>query len=322
MTDSRILVTGATGFVGGALIRRLIDRDSAEVVAPSRQGNVVGQRRLQMPVIDGIGPATDWRSHLDGVDAVVHCAGRVHVMTESVADPLAAFRATNVEGTLKLAQQAAMAGVRRFVFLSSIKVNGEATSPGHPFTEQDGPAPQDPYGRSKLEAEQALMALAESSAMEVVIIRPPLVYGPGVKANFRTMMRWLAKGIPLPLASVDNRRSLVGIDNLVDLISTCLVHPKAGNQVFLAADGHALSTPELLRTLSAAMGRRAVLFPVPVRILQVAGRLTGRASAIDRLCSSLEVDSTKSMKLLGWRPPRTVEAGLRATAGHFLESNR
>lgn len=320
MSARRILVTGATGFVGGALVRRLVDRDSVTVIAPARGEAEFVHPRVQMPRITSIDPATDWRVHLSNVECVVHCAARVHVMQESVANPLAAFREMNRDGTVNLARQAALAGVRRFVFLSSIKVNGEFTPPDHSFAEQDSPAPQDPYGQSKFEAETALLRLSESSGMEVVIIRPPLIYGPGVKANFREMMRWLAKGIPLPLGAINNRRSMIGIENLVDLIVTCLAHPKAGNQLFLASDGMTLSTPRLLHVLSESMGRHAVLLPVPVRCLQIIGTMTGRREMINRLCSSLEVNSTKSQTVLDWTPPVDTEAGLRETARHFLES--
>ena len=237
-------------------------------------------------------------------------------MHDTDGDPLAAYRVVNTEGTINLARQAAAAGVRRFVFISSVKVNGEETSPGQPFTEEDEPAPLDPYGISKLEAEQGLRDLATATGMEVVIIRPPLVYGPGVKANFLTMMRWLNKGVPLPFGALDNRRSLVALDNLVDFIITCIDHPAAAKQTFLVADGEDLSTTELLRRVGRAMGKPVRLIPVPMGLLQAGARLLGKQEMARRLCGSLQVDITKARTLLGWKPPVAVDEGLRrAVAG-------
>ena len=254
-----------------------------------------------------------------GVQIVIHAAARVHVMSESSADPLAEFRKVNVDGTLNLARQAVAAGVRRFIFVSSIKVNGEGTEPGKPYKADDAPAPVDPYGISKLEAEHGLLALAAETGMEVVIIRPVLVYGPGVKANFRSMMNWLNKGIPLPLGSIRNKRSLVALDNLVDLIVTCIEHPAAANQVFLVSDGEDLSTTELLRRMGAALGKPARLLPLPGAWLNGAACLLGKGAIAQRLCGSLQVDIEKTRRLLGWTPPVTVDEALRKTARHFLE---
>jgi nucleoside-diphosphate-sugar epimerase len=257
---------------------------------------------------------------LQDVQAMVHCAARVHVMDDRSDDPLAAFRAANVEGTLSLAKLAAAAGVRRFIFISSIKVNGEGTLIGQPYTSEDEPAPQDPYGISKLEAEQALQALSTQTGMEVVIIRPVLVYGPGVKANFRSMMSWLTKGVPLPLGAIPNKRSLVALDNLVDLIITCIDHPAAANQTFLVSDGEDLSTSELLRRMGTALDTPARLIPVPASMLQMGARLIGKSGVAQRLCGSLQVDITKTRALLGWSPVVSVDQALCKTAEAFKQT--
>ncbi|TWC75324.1 nucleoside-diphosphate-sugar epimerase [Pseudomonas sp. SJZ103] len=256
---------------------------------------------------------------LSGVDILVHCAARVHVMSDASSDPLTEYRKINVAGTLKLAEQAAQAGVKRFVFISSIKVNGERTRLGQPYTADDVPSPGDPYGVSKMEAEQQLRLLAQSTGMEVVVIRPVLVYGPGVKANFRSMMSWLNKGVVLPLGAIGNKRSLVALDNLVDLIVTCMTHPAAAGQTFLASDGEDLSTTELLRCMGAALGKPARLLPVPAMLLEWGAALIGRKSIGQRLCGSLQVDITKARDLLGWVPPTSVSEALKKTAASFKE---
>jgi nucleoside-diphosphate-sugar epimerase len=247
----------------------------------------------------------------NGVDAVVHCAARVHVMNEADVDLLSAFRAVNVVGTLKLAKQAASVGVKRFVFISTIKVNGEATVSGELFQADDLPAPEDAYGLSKLEAEQGLKLLAAETGMEVVIIRPPLVYGRGVRGNFGSMIKLVEKEIPLPFGAIHNKRSLVGIDNLVDLIVRCIDHPAAANQVFLAGDGQDLSTPELVRSLAMAMGKRTRLISLPTGVLKFGATLLGKRALADRLLGSLQVDITKTRELLEWQPRHSVEEGLR-----------
>lgn len=314
----KVLVTGATGFVG----RRLVDRLNADAVWQVRESRrtVAGPAGADVVACGDMGAATDWSAALVGVDVVMHCAARVHVMNDMASDPLQAFRQVNVEGTLNLARQAVAAGVRRFVFVSSIKVNGESTRPGHPFTADDQPQPLDPYGISKQEAESGLLALGRDTGLEVVIVRPVLVYGPGVKANFRTMMKWLRRGIPLPLGAIDNRRSLVALDNLVDLLVTCMSHPAAAGQVFLAADGEDLSTTALLQRLSMALGCKARLLPVPMAWLMWGSRLLGRPGVAQRLCGSLQVDASKARVLLGWRPPLSVDEALRLTAQDFLEN--
>jgi len=313
-----ILVTGATGFVGSALVDRLAAYGLA-VRAVVRRGGCQVPDSVGLVQVTDLKPDTDWSRALDSVDDVVHASARVHAIADKAADPLAEFRCINVDGTLNLARQAARAGVRRFVFISSIKVNGEATTEGQRYTPDDMPSPSDPYGVSKHEAEVGLRRIAAETEMEVVIIRPVLVYGPGVKANFLAMMRWLHKGIPLPLGAINNSRSLVALENLVDLIVTCLHQSAAANQTFLVSDGEDLSTPELLRRTAAAMGKKARLIPVPAPILQLGARLLGKPDIAQRLCGSLQVDITKTRELLGWTPPATVAQALKKTAEHFIQ---
>ncbi|MBV5328983.1 MAG: SDR family oxidoreductase, partial [Chlorobium sp.] len=291
-----MLVTGATGFIGRSLCNE-IHHQKIQVIATARFAAQLseGLKVRPMGTIDG---ETAWTDALHDVDLVIHLAARVHVMHDTDIDPLTKFRVVNVDGTLNLARQAAETGVQRFIFLSSIKVNGEQTLPGKHFIEQHKAAPQDLYAISKWEAEQGLMEIAQKTRMEVVIIRPPLVYGPGVKANFLTMMRWLNKRIPLPLGAIHNHRSLVALDNLIDLIITCFDHPAAANQVFLAGDGEDLSTTELLRRLGLAMGNPACLLPIPVTFLQAGAALLGQQNLAQRLCGSLQVDISKARNLL------------------------
>lgn len=316
-----ILLTGASGFVGRAVLECLSGSRSVRIVV--RQADLTGFPEGVDVVQASLSPDQEWACALSGVSAIVHCAARVHVMNEGAEDPLAEFRRVNVDSTMRLARQAAEAGVRRFVFVSSIKVNGEQSLHGQPFTPEHTPAPVDPYGQSKYEAEVGLRALSEVSSMEVVIIRPPLVYGPGVKANFLAMMRWLKRGIPLPLGAVTgNKRSLVALDNLVDFIVTCLDHPAAANQTFLVSDGESLSTATLLQRMGGALGKPARLVPVPVSLLKLGASLLGKPGMAQRLCDSLEVDISKTRELLGWVPPISVEEGLRRTAVHWIASQR
>jgi UDP-glucose 4-epimerase len=315
----RVLVTGATGFVGSALVRALDNQPGYLPVSVVRS-------KANMPVADSqsfyipdISSSTEWGDILKGIAVVVHAAARVHVMKEVAADALSEFRKVNVEGTVNLARQAAQAGVKRFVFISSIKVNGEETDPGHPFTADDSPAPSDPYGISKKEAEEALLALSRETGMEVVIIRPTLIYGPGVKANFRNMMGWLKKGIPLPFGAIHNKRSLVSLENLVSLILVCLKHDNAAGQIFLVSDGVDLSTTELLNRTAEALGVKSRLIPVPEQLLVFGAVALGRRALSQRLCGSLQVDISKTRTLLGWNPPVSVQDALNRTAKEFLE---
>jgi len=310
-----ILVTGANGFVGSALLRRLmLDHAATSLVGAFRGSTQLFPVGIKAIEIGDLLPTTDWQEALQGVSAIVHCAARVHSMNDKNSDPMAEFRLVNVDVTVNLAQQAAAAGVKRLVFLSSIKVNGESTEIGFPFTACNAPVPKDSYGVSKLEAEQSLKKISNETGMEVVIIRSPLVHGPGVKANFDLMMRWLNRGVPLPLAAVtDNRRSLVGLDNLVDLIVTCLIHPAAANQIFLVSDGEDLSTADLLRRMEVALGRPAHLFYVPCALLKLGAKLMNELGVYQRLCGSLQVDIAKTRQLLGWSPPLSLDEGLRRT---------
>jgi len=320
--EMRILVTGATGFVGKAVLARAASDSTCQVRGAVRHHAPDIPADIEPVRVGDLAPDTDWSRAVNGVDATVHTAARVHVMRESVADPLAEFRRVNVEGTLNLACQAAVTGVRRFIFISSIKVNGEGTLAGQSYTADDAPAPVDPYGISKREAEDGLRQLAVETGMEVVIIRPPLVYGPGVKANFCNMMRWLCRGIPLPLGAIHNRRSLVALDNLVDFICVCLNHPAAANQTFLVSDGEDMSTTDLLRRMAHALRVPARLVPVPQDLLEWGAKMLGMDDLSQRLCASLQVDISKARTLLGWQPPVTVEMALRRTAEHFLNSRK
>ena len=321
MPRNTLCVTGANGFVGSALLRTLSRTTDRPVIGLTRGGAFSPPAAVKMYRVDDLAACSAEHLPWADMDVIVHCAARVHVMNDPAADPLQAFRHVNVAGTLQLARLAAEAGVRRFVFLSSIKVNGEQTFPGQPFRPDQEPAPLDPYGLSKYEAELGLQALSRKTGMEVVIIRPPLVYGPGVRANFLAMMRWLSRGIPLPLGGVtDNRRSLVALDNLVDLIVLCLDHPAAANQILLVSDAEDLSTAELLRRMAQALGRTARLLPVPPGVLRLGAKMLGRSSVAERLCGSLQVDISKTRELLAWSPPLGVNEGLRRTAEHWLQS--
>lgn len=318
----RVLVTGANGFLGCRLAMRLSEDPGYHLVACVRRQPSEWPVGSQVEVVGDLDGNTDWTGALLRVDVVIHTAARVHLMKDTAQDPFAEFQKVNVHGTLNLARQAAKAGARRFIFVSTIKVNGEWTGPGRLFTEDEPPDPTDAYGISKWEAEAGLRQLAEESGMEIVIIRPPLVYGPGVKANFQSMMRWINRGVPLPLGSIHNKRSLVALDNLVDLITTCIEHPAAANQTFLAADGEDLSTTELLQRMGVALGKPARLIPFPAGLLTLVASLLGKRAAARRLCGSLQVDISKAQELLGWKPPVSVEQGLRLTAEGFKIASR
>ncbi|MEO6361700.1 MAG: NAD-dependent epimerase/dehydratase family protein [Caldimonas sp.] len=316
--SARTLVTGASGFVGSALVERLA-RDGASVRAAARRrqdADTHSAGPIDHVVVPDLSATTDWSAALDGIDVVVHCAARAHMLRDDAADPLASFRAVNVDGTARLARAAAAAGVRRFVFVSSIGVNGSQTF-GRPFTAEDLPAPQTPYARSKLEAEQVLSAIASETGMAVTVVRPPLVYGPHAPGNFSTLVRAVRRGLPLPLASVRNRRSFIGRSNLVDLLARCSSHPLAAGLTLLASDGEDLSTPELVRRIARALRVPPRLLPVPPSWLLHAARIAGRPALGQQLCGSLQIDSSLANQRLGWSPPSSVdeELGEMARAG-------
>jgi nucleoside-diphosphate-sugar epimerase len=305
---AKVLVTGASGFVGSALVGFLHGK-GYDVLGTVRSA-ALAQCSILAPELSA---TSGWRELLAGRDVVVHAAARAHVLTETETDPLAVFREVNTAGTLNLARQAAAAGVRRFVFISSIGVNGLYTREGDCFTEQSPPAPHNDYALSKWEAEQGLLEISRETGLEVVILRPPLVYGPGVKANFLRLIRMVERGLPLPLGAIHNRRSFLYLGNFVDAIRLCVEHPEAAGQTFLLDDGDPVSTPELIRALARAMGRPARMLAVPVGVLKLAGALVGKRAAVARLASSLLVDSSLIRSRLGWMPPFSMEAGLAAT---------
>jgi nucleoside-diphosphate-sugar epimerase len=306
-----ILVTGANGFVGRALCAEAILRGMSVRGATRSACNLPAG--VENVVVGEINGSTDWHNALVGCKVLLHLAARVHVMQEASINPLNEFRCVNVRGTLNLARQAVAAGVRRFVFISSIGVNGAETFQ-RPFNSQDRVAPHSPYAISKHEAELELKALAAETDLEVVIIRPPLIYGPGAPGNFGSLMRWLKLGVPLPLGSLHNQRSLVGIGNLVDLIITCLTHPAAADQTFLVSDGEDVSTTELLRRMGQAIGHPERLVPVPAGLLMLAATMVGKRDVAQRLCGSLQVDIEKTRRLLGWIPPLSLDQGLKQAA--------
>jgi UDP-glucose 4-epimerase len=313
----KLLITGYTGFVGNALLPHfpkcslvLISRQDAT----SEHGNVYCK---QMDAHEKFGDC------LEGVSVIVHCAARVHIMNDKAENPIAAFKEVNTLGTLNLARQAAAAGVKRFILISSIKVNGESSSIDKPFTAEDVHHPQDPYGISKSEAETQLLDLGQETGMEIVIIRPPLVYGPGVKANFASLLNLASKGWPLPFACFNqNKRSMVSVDNLVDLIITCIDHPKAANQVFLVSDDYDLSTADLISKLSKASGKSGFMLPIPVTLFKFFAKVIGKQDFIERLSGSLRVDISKTKQLLNWIPPQSVDNGFKKTADAFLKSKK
>jgi len=323
----KVLVTGATGFVGRALVP-VLTAAGHQVIATSRNpaAKIAG---AEVIAIGGLGPETDWRLALDGIEAVIHLAARVHVMDETAVDPLAENRRVNTAGTIRLARDAAAAGVRRLVFLSTVKVNGERTD-GQPFTEKDAPAPSDPYAIAKDEAEQGIRDISAKTGMGVTVIRPPLVYGPGVAGNFVSLLRLCARGLPLPLASVHNSRSLIYVGNLVDAILAAVDHPAAAGKTYLVGDGDDVSTAALIRDISAALdaagmpGRRPAVWPMPPVLLRLAASLAGKSAAASRLLGDLSVDDAAIRHDLGWTPPFSMVQGLKETAAWFVaaEKNR
>ncbi len=311
----KVLVTGASGFVGSALCAHLV-AEGHVVIGAVRSKLEKPLPGVEYQTVSDMSVGANWREALADINAVVHCAARVHIMSEAAVDPLTAFREVNVKGTACLAEQAVDSGIKRFIYISSVKVNGETTS-GHPFKADDTPAPEDPYGTSKWEAEQVLREISEKTELEVVIIRPPLVYGPGVRANFLRLMKVIMSGVPLPFGAVNNRRSMVALDNLVDLIETCLNHPAATNQTFLVSDGEDLSTKALLQRTAAALGKPSRLIPIPGSVLWATATLLGRSDFAQRLCGSLQVDIGKTRDCLNWSPPVSVGEALHKTAEHF-----
>lgn len=305
-----ILLTGASGFVGKGVLKTAQQRSLK--IRPVFRSIDLAKGHHEAVLVSGLDGSADWSIALKGIDVVIHAAARAHIMRKEALDPLAEYRRVNVEGTLNLAYQAAAAGVRRFIFISSIKVNGEASAQGRPFTPDDAPAPEDAYGLSKAEAEEELKQVAQVTGMAVTIIRPPLIYGPGVKGNLATLISWVLRGIPLPLGGVThNRRSLVGLDNLVDLILVCADHPKAANQTFLISDGEDMSTFELLRKISKALGRPARLIWVPAGLISFMAGLVGKQLISQRLLGTLQLDINKTCELLNWKPSVSVDEGLR-----------
>jgi UDP-glucose 4-epimerase len=310
--ETTLLVTGANGWIGQAVMQQAQSRGlRVRGAVRENHSRADNSNWRQVGEIDGMTP---WGDALANVEAVVHCAARVHVMKDQSDNPLREFRRTNVEGTLNLAKQAAQAGVRRLIYLSSVKVNGEFTSPGQRFRASDVPAPKDAYGISKWEAEIGLRKIASETGLNVVIIRPPLVYGPGVKANFASMVRWVRRGLPLPLGAIHNQRSLVGLDNLTDLILLCTTHSLAENLTFMASDAQDVSTTELLRKIGDAVGCPARLIAMPQKWIELCAAAIGRKDLSQRLCGSLQVDISETQRILGWIPPISLAQGLQSLA--------
>ncbi|MFX0197331.1 MAG: UDP-glucose 4-epimerase family protein [Candidatus Hodarchaeota archaeon] len=314
----KILVTGANGFIGYALCNKLLsDHCKVKGIVRSKSYNDRFLNGIDISQLESIGPETDWSEAINGMDYVVHLAGRVHVMPNDAQDPFSSFREINVAATERLAREAALANVKRFIYISSVKVSGEGKST--PYNEEDIPTPQDAYGISKWEAEKVLNKIYKDTGMEIVILRSPLVYGPRVKANFLRLLKIVDRGF-LPLASINNRRSLIYLGNLVDAIVTCMEHPKAAGQTYFVSDGEDVSTPELIRRISSAMGRPARLLPFPLVMLKLAGFITGQSIAMDRFLKSLTIDCSKINRELDWQAPFSMEQGLRETARWYKKS--
>jgi len=311
----RVLVTGATGFVGRALSPALLQAEHEVSVAVRNPTAADIPDGITVHAISDIGPDTDWTEALSGADAVIHLAARTHILNETIADPTAQANRVNAEGTARLAQAAAAAGIGRFVYLSTIKVMGERSQT--PFRETDTPRPEDAYGKSKFAGEQALTETAQDSPLQPVILRAPLVYGPGVKANFLALMKLCQFAPPLPFAAVHNKRSIIYLGNLIDAICLCLTAEKAAGETYFVGDEEDLSTPALIRHLAQALGRPARLFPAPGALIRLAGAITGKSDAISTLLSDLQVNNEKIHSQLGWTPPFNVVQGLQETAAWF-----
>lgn len=314
----KIVLTGASGFLGKGIMNTLKVIGRHTVIGITRS-TTVGASEAGF-TISNIDSLTDWTDGLQGADVIIHTAARVHIMNDLPLDNLAEYRKVNVDGTINLANQAIKAKVKRFIFISSIKVNGESTTGLPAFTEKDDSYPLDPYGISKMEAEEGLLKISQDTSMEIVIIRPPLVYGPGVKANFFSLMKLANTSIPLPFGAVRNARSMVYVGNLVDFIVKCVDHPAAANQVFLISDGDDVSLSELMRLLRLAMVKSICLIPVPASLFRAVGLIIGKSAVVERLVGSLQIDSSKAQELLNWQPPYTVEQGIKATVDEFLKS--
>jgi nucleoside-diphosphate-sugar epimerase len=316
-----ILVTGANGFVGNAFCRRILNEGwKVRGVIRAASSKALLPPEIETVTINSIGPSTEWEAALEDIDTVVHLAARVHIRDDNPVDSIVDYRRINVAGTSRLAQMAVSKKIRRFVYISSIKVNGEGKST--PYTAQDRPAPVDPYGLSKLEAEQELISLADKSGLDLVILRPPLAYGPGVKANFLQLIKLIDRGIPLPLARVANCRSFIFLGNLVDALMACAVHPGAAGKTFLLSDGFDISTPELIQKISSALGKSSRLFPFPPDYLRFLGRIIGKHRTVNRLLDSLIVDMSKIQSELDWNPPFSMEEGLQETVNWYQQALR
>ena len=308
-----ILLTGATGFVGRGILDRLLQQSAITVYVPTRRPQSVAPNERVIPIAADLSLDRIASEVLRSTNAIIHAAATVHLLDEYHPEQLERIYKSDITAAMTLAEDAAAAGVRRFVFISSIKVNGENTEGRGPFTEADLPAPNDPYGQSKARIEQSLAELSIRSGMEVVVIRPPLVYGPGVGANFANLMRLARSGLPLPLGNIPNRRSLLARTNLADFVACCLDHPAAANQVFLISDGHDISTTELVHAIATASGRRALLFPMPLPVLRAVSHMAGRSGALEKLVGSLQVNSIKARTLLNWTPPDELATALKQT---------
>ena len=312
-----VLITGATGFVGKTVAKTLVQGGITVRAAVHRSIAESHLTGLDAVAVGDLSATTDWAAALKDIDVVVHLAGRAHVLKEDATDPLAECRRVNRDATLNLARKAAAAGVKRFVFVSTVKVNGEGREA--PYTTLDLPHPRDAYAVSKWEAEQGLHEIAVQTGLEVVILRPPLIYGPGVKANFLRLLQAVDRGVPLPLGAANNRRSLLYVENFASALLACLTHPEAAGKTYFVRDGEDTSSAELVRRLARALGRSARLLPVPPALLRMAGATLGKGAAIDRLLGSLTVDDSPLRRELGWTPPFTLDEGLAATARWYRQ---